>query len=253
MGRAARSIKSMIPERSQAIWLGRLVDIIFEQIAGLEKLEETIQPFHSVPHGHGGESEATSERMSRSISEPFWNTEAQKDEAEAKKIVSTSSSEEVWQPECFISFQQPFGFSDSVAADYCGGDEESTSSQSLAPAATQVCRLSTGNILTTGRVSPSLCDPNATETREVSLVDRSILQVHGQSAKELTPCAPKPSRIRPTPVSTSEFQERIAALEMKVIGEKGNGNIVSRLTMLERSIAFGPHDLDVASEKVIGA
>jgi hypothetical protein len=271
MGKAARFIKAMLPERSQALWLGRLVDIIFEQIAGLDKIEETIQPFHAHVHGHHGSVDVECVSLCRQDSfslcrQDSWlesdgtlecdgNAQApQKGEAEAKKIASTSSPEEVWQPECFISHQQPFGFSDSVAADYCACDEDSTSSETLAPAVPPVRSLSPGNILTTGRVSSSLCDPTTTETREVSLVDGSILQVHySASGKELSPCAPKPSRSRPNPVSTSEFQERIAALELKVIGEKGNGNIVSRLTMLERSIAFGSHDHDFASENLVGA
>lgn len=111
----------LMPKRAQAFVLGRLIDTIFHHLPGLEKIEATIQPFHDVPHDHAHHHLESQEHSDDKPKQPIAKT------PEPEPVPRVSPEDEIatrfnlnwgrWHP-CFISLNQPFGFSTVVDDDH---------------------------------------------------------------------------------------------------------------------------------------
>jgi len=124
---------SVLPHQTQAWGLGRFVDLIFGQMDGLQKVEETIQPFHKTLHDHDHHehhNQDVSESEEEAASQPKTSdvSETEKNETLAKLALQA----EQW-PERFISDDQPFGFSPSPAADFLEIPSAPASSTDVTP------------------------------------------------------------------------------------------------------------------------
>jgi hypothetical protein len=102
-------IFTLIPRRTQAYMLGRTVDLMFENLPGLEKIEDTIQPFHSDKlHSH----HATREVDDQLATQP--SPDASSEHNKAALLPGITPQIELCRPE-FITLEQPYGFSTNEA------------------------------------------------------------------------------------------------------------------------------------------
>jgi len=112
---------AVLPQRVQARLLGRMVDLIFEYLPGLSKIEDTVQPFHMQNHSHHGHEDLEASKDLASQPLPEISHEV----VEATRHHSASPSAPGLCQPCFFTLQQPFGFAPSVAATYLRHPEAS--------------------------------------------------------------------------------------------------------------------------------